>query len=99
MKLIIIHGPPAAGKLTVSRALAERTGFKVFHNHVSIDCVKAVFDFGSDAFWRVIKTIREETLSEAARSDVSLIHTFCYAKGPDDEQFLRMIDKVESNGG
>ena len=99
MKLIIIHGPPAAGKLTVSRALAERTGFKVFHNHVSIDCVKAVFDFGSDAFWRVIKTIREETLSEAARSDVSLIHTFCYAKGPDDEQYLRMIDKVESNGG
>ena len=99
MKLIIIHGPPAAGKLTVSRALAERTGFKVFHNHVSIDCVKAVFDFGSDAFWRVIKTIREETLSEAARSDVSLIHTFCYAKGPDDEQYLRMIDKVESNSG
>lgn len=99
MKLIIIHGPPAAGKLTVSRKLAEITGFKVFHNHISIDCVKSVFEFGSMPFWRVLKTVREEMFAEAARSGVSLIHTFCYAKGPDDEQFQRMIDSVENNGG
>ena len=99
MKLIIIHGPPAAGKLTVSRELARRTGFKVFHNHVSIDCVKTVFEFGSMPFWRVLKTIREETFAEAARSDISLIHTFCYAKGLDDEQYHRMIECVEGNGG
>lgn len=99
MKLIIIHGPPAAGKLTVSREVAMRTGFKVFHNHVSIDCVKTVFEFGSMPFWRVLKTIREETFAEAARSGISLIHTFCYAKGPDDEQYERMIECVESKGG
>lgn len=50
MKLIIIHGPPAAGKLTESRELAERTGYKVFHNHISIDCVKPVFELGSKPF-------------------------------------------------
>ena len=99
MRLVIIHGPPAAGKLTVSRELAARTGFKVFHNHISIDCVKAVFEFGSAAFWRVIKVIREETFAEAAREGVSLIHTFCYAKGDDDEQYRRMIACVEDNGG
>ena len=99
MKLIIIHGPPAAGKLTVSRELAKRTGFKVFHNHVSIDCVKSVFEFGSMPFWRVIKTIREETFAEAARSGISLIHTFCYAKGDDDDQYRQMIASVEDNGG
>lgn len=99
MKLIIIHGPPAAGKLTVSRELAARTGYKVFHNHISIDCVKPVFEFGSPAFWRVIKIIREETLAEAAREGVSLIHTFCYAKVDDDEQYRRMIASVEDNGG
>ena len=99
MKLIIIHGPPAAGKLTVSRELASRTGFKVFHNHISIACVKPVFEFGSPAFWRVIKVIREETFAEAAREGVSLIHTFCYAKGEDDEQYHRMIACVEDNGG
>jgi len=99
MKLIIIHGPPAAGKLTVSNKLAERTAFKVFHNHISIDCVKSVFEFGSPAFWRVLKLIREETFAEAAREGVSLIHTFCYAKGHDDEQYRRMIGSVERNGG
>jgi AAA domain len=99
MKLIIIHGPAAAGKLTVSRALAERTGFKVYHNHISIDCVKPVFEFGSKPFWRLIKLIREETMAEAAREGVSLIHTFCYAKGDDDEQYRRMIACVEDNGG
>ena len=51
MKLIIIYGPPAAGKLTVANAIAERTGIKVFHNHLSIDCVKPVIEFGTPAFW------------------------------------------------
>lgn len=99
MKLIIIHGPPAAGKLTVSRELATITGFKVYHNHISIDCVKPVFEFGSRPFWRLIKLIREETMAEAAREGVSLIHTFCYAKGDDDEQYRRMIACVDDNGG
>ena len=99
MKLIIIHGPPAAGKLTVSKELAARTGFKVFHNHISIDCVKPVFEFGSEPFWRLITKIRNETFAEAARSDVSLIHTFCYALGDDDDQYRRFIATVEDNGG
>lgn len=97
--MLLIHGPPAAGKLTVSRELAARTGYKVFHNHISIDCVKTVFEFGTPAFWRVVKIIREETFAEAAREGISLIHTFCYAKGDDDEQYRRMIECVEENGG
>ena len=48
MKLIIIHGAPAAGKLTIANELGRLTGFKVFHNHLSIDCVKPVFDFGTE---------------------------------------------------
>jgi len=35
MQLVIIFGPPAVGKMTVGRALAERTGFKLFHNHMT----------------------------------------------------------------
>jgi tRNA uridine 5-carbamoylmethylation protein Kti12 len=56
MELIIIHGPPAAGKLTVANEVAKLTGFKVFHNHLSIDCVKPVFEFGSEAFWRIVQS-------------------------------------------
>jgi hypothetical protein len=99
MKLIIIYGPPAAGKLTVASELALRTGFRLFHNHVSIDCVKSVFDFGTPPFLRMIELIRFSTIAEAAREDVSLIHTFVYAYGEDDEHFGRLIDACEDNGG
>jgi dephospho-CoA kinase len=67
MKLIIIHGPPAAGKLTVSNAIAEKTGFKVFHNHQSIDCIRSVIEFGTEAFWRLSVQIRSLVIAEAAR--------------------------------
>ena len=32
MKLIIIYGPPAVGKLTVAEELSRRTGFKILQN-------------------------------------------------------------------
>jgi hypothetical protein len=99
MKLIIIHGPPAAGKLTVANALAEKTGFKVFHNHLTIDCVKPVFEFGSDGFWRIVLTLRIETIAAAAREGIDIIHTFCYAKGTDDDNFGALIAAAEDNGG
>ena len=83
MKLIIIYGAPAAGKLTIATEVARRTGFKLFHNHVSIDCVRPVFDFGSPPFLRMIETIRFAMIAEAAREGVGLIHTFVYASGED----------------
>lgn len=99
MKLIIIYGPPAAGKLTTAAALSEATGSRVFHNHVSIDCALSVFDFGTPAFGRLVHKIRYETLAEAARSGVDVIHTFVYDHGPDDEHFYRLIAAAEDNGG
>lgn len=99
MKLIIIHGPPAAGKLTVATDLAERTGFRLFHNHVSIDCVKPVFEFGTKPFLRMIELIRFGTIAEAAREGIDLIHTFVYAAGEDDEHFGKLIAAAHDNGG
>ena len=99
MKLIIIHGPPAAGKLTVANTIAERTGFKVFHNHLSIDCVKPVFEFGKPGFWRVIGEVRDVIITAAMQEGISLIHTFCYEFGADDEYFRKLIAAAEDNGG
>ena len=99
MKLLVIYGPPAAGKLTVAAEIAERTGFKLFHNHVSIDCVKPVFEFGTKPFLRIIELIRFETIAEAARENVNLIHTFVYALGEDDEHFGKLIAACENNSG
>jgi len=99
MNAVIIYGPPAAGKLTVATELANRTRYKLFHNHLSIDCVKPVFDFGTPPFLRLIELIRLETIAEAAREKVDVIHTFVYAFGEDDEYFAGMIAAAEDNGG
>ena len=75
MNLVFIYGPPGVGKLTVAQELARETGYKVFHNHVSIDCAEAVFDFGTKPFGSVIGKIRLAVFEEAAREGVSLVFT------------------------
>jgi RNase adaptor protein for sRNA GlmZ degradation len=99
MKLIFIYGAPAVGKLTVANEIAKNTDFKVFHNHLSIDCIEPIFDFGTAPFFRLIELIRVETIAEAARENVNLIYTFCYAKDSDDAHVAKITETVESNGG
>lgn len=50
MKLILIYGPEASGKLTVAGELAAITGYRVFHNHVSIEVARSVFHLGTEEF-------------------------------------------------
>lgn len=99
MRLIIIHGPPAAGKLTVANALSLRTYFKVFHNHLTIDCTEPVFEFGTREFWDVNVRLRCHIIAEAVRQDIDLIHTFCYSKDIDDENFRMLVAAARDNGG
>jgi RNase adaptor protein for sRNA GlmZ degradation len=99
MKLIFLYGAPAVGKLTVAHELAKLTGFRVFHNHLTIDCIEPVFDFGTPSFFKLINLIRLETVAEAARADIDLIYTFCYAKDSDDAHVADFTETVETNGG
>jgi broad-specificity NMP kinase len=99
MKLIFLYGSPAVGKLTVANEIAKRTDYKVFHNHLSIDCIEPIFEFGSKSFGKLINLIRVETVAEAARVGQNLIYTFCYAKDLDDAHVEKIVQVVEENGG
>jgi broad-specificity NMP kinase len=99
MKLLFIYGSPAVGKLTVANEIARKTDFKVFHNHLSIDAIEPIFEFGSPSFAKLIEIIRVETVREAARVRQNLIYTFCYAKDADDAHVEKIINAVESFGG
>ena len=50
MPLLFLHGPPATGKYTIGRAVADRTGFELFHNHLVVDEVLRHHEFGSPEF-------------------------------------------------
>ncbi|WP_020575989.1 AAA family ATPase [Actinopolymorpha alba] len=99
MDLVYLYGPPAVGKLTVATVIAERTGYPLFHNHLSIDCVRPVFDFGSEPFWRQVHAIREGIIAEAAREGRDLVFTTVYNHPDSAPQTNRRFEAVESNGG
>lgn len=99
MKLLLLYGSPAVGKLTVANEIARQTDFKVFHNHLSIDCILPVFEFGTKSFFDLVHLIRVATVSEAARVGQNLIYTFCYAKDSDDDHVAKIFNAVTDNGG
>jgi hypothetical protein len=99
MKLVYIYGPPAAGKYTIASEVARLTDFRLFHNHLAIDTVAPVFEFGTDTFWRLVFQIRETIIGTAAREGVDLLYTSVYGH-PDDLPLVnRRIVLVESAGG
>ena len=99
MKLLFLYGPPATGKLTVARDLAEQTGFKLFDNHVSINAVLPFFAFGTPSFNKIVGTFRKQVVEEAARTGLDLIFTLVYAKTVDGEHVAELTRLVEDNGG
>jgi hypothetical protein len=100
MKLIFLHGFPGVGKLTVARELAASTGFKVFHNHLTVDLVSSVFDFGSEPFVELREKIWLEVFSQAVKTDLTgLIFTFAYDRTVRDNFVGKAQSIVESNCG
>jgi broad-specificity NMP kinase len=76
MKIIIIHGAPAVGKLTVAEELSKITRYKVFHNHLVLDLVNSVFDSKKKIFWEVVSDIRLQIVKEAIKQKIKgIIYT------------------------
>ena len=61
------EGYVTPGKLTVARLVAERTGIALFHNHLVVDAVAAVFPFGSPEFIRLREHFWIETIAAVGR--------------------------------
>jgi hypothetical protein len=77
VRLIFIYGMPATGKLTVARELAAKTGFKLFHNHLVVDLLLCLFEFGSPEFILLREEIWLAVMKKARSAGLlGLIFTF-----------------------
>ena len=77
MKLVLLIGDTAVGKMTVGQELAKRTGLKLFHNHMTIEPVIEVFgEYRQDVVARLREVVFEEF---AGTSQYGLIFTYMWA--------------------
>lgn len=77
MKLIFLYGLPATGKFTIGGELARLTGYKLFHNHLAVDPLLSVFQFGSEPFVELRETFWLSIFEHAALANIpGLIFTF-----------------------
>jgi len=99
MKLLLLYGPPAVGKLTIAKAIARLTGFRVFHAHLTVDLVASIFPRGTPSYRKLLWDIRYAVFTEAARANIDgLIFTMVYRR--DQEPFIaRCVEIVERFGG
>ncbi len=98
MTFVLLYGPPAVGKLTVASELAELTGFKLFHNHLSIDLARAVFERDTPSYGRVGNAVSKLVFEEAARENINLMFTYVYAHPQDDSEIAWMLEIFERHG-
>lgn len=93
MKLLILIGNSAVGKMTVGQELAKITPFRLFHNHMMIEPVLEIFgSFRGD----VIQKLRSVIFEEFAASDnYGLIFTFMWAFDmPSDWAYLESVKQT-----
>lgn len=100
MKLIVLYGPPGAGKLTVSRELYKITGYGVFHSCLTRDLLGAVLGSHNDELGGLLFKYRAEFIELAARNKIKgLIFTFGYSNTRADKAFVRKITSIVERGG
>ena len=86
----MVFGPPAVGKMTVGRALADTGRFRLFHNHATIEPLLETFGHGTEPFNLLNEEFRRRVLEEAARHGIDLVFSIVWAlENEEDRDIMR----------
>ncbi len=98
MKLVIIFGAGAVGKMTVGQELMKITDLRLYHNHMDIEPVIEIFGSRVSS---AVNRIREVILDEFVKTDLyGLIFTFMWALDfPSDWEYLDNLVDIFRRGG
>ncbi len=99
MFCVFIHGPVASGKLTIAKALQQRTGWALHHNHLAVDAALALHPFGSTAFIDLRAALWRAVFDSAARHERSFIFTFAPERTVPRQLVDELVSIVEAVAG
>jgi tRNA uridine 5-carbamoylmethylation protein Kti12 len=90
MKLVILYGPPASGKLTIAQNLAKVSDIHVFDNHQVIDMIEPIVTRKYPDFAELIYQTQRNILEAAVKANqTNVVMTFPYASNLDrDVEFI-----------
>ena len=90
MKLVLIIGSGAVGKMTVGQELMKITDLRLFHNHMMIEPVIEIFNSFNG---QVIARLREVVFEEFLKSDnEGMIFTYMWAFDmPSDLEYIMQV--------
>lgn len=93
MKLVVIFGDGAVGKMTVGQQLAKITDLRLFHNHMSIEPILEIFGERNS---NVVNDFRESVFKNFAKSDkYGLIFTYMWAFDcKHDWKYIKHLQKI-----
>lgn len=91
MKLVVLYGPPAVGKLTIGTKLAELTNFKLFHNHLTQDLARELYPEFGELRFGLVERIRADVIAYAAEHDTDLIFTFVHDGSESDKRYIAEV--------
>ena len=100
-KLVIIIGPHAVGKMTVGQELAKITELRLFHNHMSIELTRKLFNHSEPEWQELNGAIRQKVFELFAHSELpGLIFTYMCAFDEQSEfDYLESIMKLFRENG
>lgn len=78
MRLLLIIGPPAVGKMTVGKEIAAKSSFRLFHNHHTIEPLSEIFGYRSAPFETLNFEFRRRIFEEAAANNLDLIFSLVW---------------------
>lgn len=98
MKLVLIIGSGAVGKMTVGQRLMNQTKLRLFHNHMMIE---PVIDIFGKFDGKVIGDLRKVIFEHFVKSDnEGLIFTYMWAFDmPSDYQYINSVVDIFKNVG
>lgn len=98
MKLVILIGDAAVGKMTVGQELMKQTGLRLFHNHMAIEPVIEIFGYYDG---NVTLQLREVVFREFSKSDNrGMIFTYLWAFDmPSDWEYIAHVTGIFKEQG